>query len=84
MQTMLRWLKKPLSVLGRSKNIANPTTKCASHVAVTDVITTSNSDDIGRYYDAKAEEKFKDGLYQAVRQLGTGTYSRVWLAKDLQ
>jgi hypothetical protein len=79
---MSRWLKKGLQ---SAKGHITDATKATQHnVQKLAQANVASSPLVGGYYEAHAHERFNNGRYEAIRQLGTGRYSHVWLADDLQ
>ena len=82
---MSRRLKTPISVFGRAKDASISAMNRVASVPVLTVAderySVSSPGSLSRYYVAKAREKFHDGRYETIRQLGVGGYSHVWLAK---
>ncbi|KAH9827303.1 protein kinase [Teratosphaeria destructans] len=80
---MPRWLKWPLSIISRVKNAPKQLLKGTRNVGSNVETTIASTDRASCYYTARTQERFKDGRYEAIRRLGTGQYSHVWLATDL-
>jgi hypothetical protein len=79
---MSRWLKKGLQA---TKHHLGHATKATQHDVQKLAQANAASSSLGKgYYEAHAHEVFNSGRYEAIRQLGTGRYSHVWLANDLQ
>jgi hypothetical protein len=79
---MSRWLKKGLP---SAKGLLADATKGIRHdVQKFARANAASSPLVEGYYEAYAHERFNNGRYEAIRQLGTGRYSHVWLANDLQ
>ncbi len=68
----------------RRSTFFSPTTNATLHILADNATTTSSCETLSRYYVARCGEAFKDGRYLAIQQVGTGRYSHVWLAQDLQ
>ncbi|KAF2758583.1 kinase-like protein [Pseudovirgaria hyperparasitica] len=84
---MMRWFKLPSSLFKRGSKFSQKIDHCSATLAVKSASKCESSPLFGttdRYYIASTREMFKDGRYEAIRQLGGGRYSQVWLAKDLQ
>ena len=85
---MSRWFKTPRSVFGRAKDASisamNRVASVPASTVADERYSMSSPEALSRYYVAKAREKFHDGRYKTIRQLGVGGYSHVWLAKDLK
>ncbi|KAK4950182.1 hypothetical protein LTR10_011161 [Elasticomyces elasticus] len=79
---MSHWLKATFGCLRRTQATSQKTGHCATPVPRDDT-AASYSEGSGRYYIAKPEQRFHDGQYRALRQIGKGLYSHVWLAQDL-
>ncbi|KAK5733600.1 hypothetical protein LTR17_009590 [Elasticomyces elasticus] len=79
---MSHWLKATFGCLRRTQATSQKTRSCATLVPRDDT-AASYSEGSGRYYIAKPEQRFHDGQYRALRQIGKGLYSHVWLAQDL-
>ncbi|KJX92897.1 protein kinase [Zymoseptoria brevis] len=81
---MSRFLKTLLPYLSRRvkdvpQPVRNDTLPSASTVASTNLGPSPD-----RHYNVRDQEKFHDNRYEAIKQLGEGRYSRVWLARDLR
>ncbi|KAK5166513.1 uncharacterized protein LTR77_008056 [Saxophila tyrrhenica] len=84
---MPRWWSVPFSCF-RRRGVAKPTAGGSFSTVAKKATTTaphtaqhaSPRDAHSRYYDAKVGETFKDNRYEAIRQIGEGKYSRIWLA----
>ncbi|KAF1823952.1 kinase-like protein [Dissoconium aciculare CBS 342.82] len=78
---MSRWLKKGLQ--SAKGHLADATQATQHNVQKFAQANAASSPLVEGYYEARAHERFNDGRYEAIRRLGTGQYSHVWLADDL-
>ncbi|SMR60943.1 unnamed protein product [Zymoseptoria tritici ST99CH_1E4] len=76
---MLRFFKTSFPPLSKRVRLDSRPVRTATTYATAKL---ENSKD--RHYSVRNQERFHDGRYEAIKQLGQGTYSRVWLARDLQ
>lgn len=84
---MPRWMKTPFSVFRRSSGVSKRGAHRSADLVVKPAGESKASclpETASGYYIATAKELFKEGRYEAIRQLGGGRYSHVWLARDLQ
>ncbi|EGP82922.1 uncharacterized protein MYCGRDRAFT_50394 [Zymoseptoria tritici IPO323] len=75
---MLRFFKTSFPPLSKRVRLDSRPVRTATTYATAKL---ENSKD--RHYSVRNQERFHDGRYEAIKQLGQGTYSRVWLARDL-